>query len=169
MDTTVRPAGAAPGEVASGRPVRKLPDTSGRDAAGVAGETCSLDARADLALEGMTCAACATRIEKVLNRIDGVEAAVNFATESASVHYDPARADVDALLAAVARAGYGARVRIDEAAERELESSRRETAWRALRRELVIAVALTAPLLLQMVAMLVPGTATGHEELLPRW
>ncbi|MGE5668412.1 MAG: heavy metal translocating P-type ATPase [Betaproteobacteria bacterium] len=169
MDTTVRPAGAAPGEVASGRPVRKPPGTSGRDAARVAGEVCEPDARADLALEGMTCAACATRIEKVLNRMDGVEATVNFATESASVRYARARADVDALVAAVARAGYGARLKVDEGAERELESSRRETAWRALRRELAISIALTAPLLLQMVAMLVPGTATGHEELLPRW
>ena len=137
-----------------------------RDAAG---EACALDSRADLALEGMTCAACATRIEKVLNRIGGVEAAVNFATESATVHYDPARADVDALLAAVARAGYGARVKVEDSAERDLESSRRETAWRVLRRELAISIALTAPLLLQMVAMLVPGITQGHEDLLPRW
>ncbi|MGE5088411.1 MAG: heavy metal translocating P-type ATPase [Candidatus Levyibacteriota bacterium] len=164
MDASVRQRDALPGASA---PVRTAGEGAG--GAAVAGETCSLDARAYLALEGMTCAACATRIEKVLNRIDGVEAAVNFATESASVHYDPARADVDALLAAVARAGYGARVRIDEEAERELESSRRETAWRALRRELAIAVALTAPLLLQMVAMLVPGMTQGHEDLLPRW
>ncbi|MGC1818918.1 MAG: heavy metal translocating P-type ATPase, partial [Casimicrobiaceae bacterium] len=118
---------------------------------------------------GMTCAACATRIEKVLNRIDGVDAAVNFATESATVRYDRARADVDALLAAVARAGYGARVKVDDGVERELESSRRESTWRELRRDLAISIALTAPLLLQMVAMLVPGLGAGHDELLPRW
>ena len=62
--------------------------------------------RVELALEGMTCAACAARIEKTLNRLPGVEAAVNFATESARVDYDRARADSAALLAAVARAGY---------------------------------------------------------------
>ncbi len=169
MDTTVRPRDAAPGEMPSGHPGGQVAGVDGRGGAGAAGEVCELDARADLALEGMTCAACATRIEKVLNRIDGVEAAVNFATESATVRYDRARADVDALVAAVARAGYGARLKVEEGAERELESSRRETAWRALRRELAISIALTAPLLLQMVAMLVPGMAPGHGELLPRW
>ena len=45
----------------------------------------------DLALEGMTCAACAVRIEKVLNRLPGTQASVNFATESAGVRFDPAR------------------------------------------------------------------------------
>ena len=124
--------------------------------------------RVDLALEGMTCAACAARIEKTLTRLPGVEANVNFATESASVRYDGARAGVDALLAAVARAGYGAHVRRDEEVERALESSRREAAWHALRRELAIAALLTAPLLAQMVAMFVPGAAS-HEDLIPRW
>ena len=121
----------------------------------------------DLALEGMTCAACAARIEKTLNRLPGVEAAVNFGTESARVDYDRARSDVGALLAAVARAGYGARVWRDEAAERTRESSRRDAAWRALRRELAVAAVLTAPFLVQMATMLVSGT-TAH-ELLPRW
>ena len=45
----------------------------------------------DLQLTGMTCAACAARIEKVLNRAEGVDAAVNFATETAHVEFDPAR------------------------------------------------------------------------------
>jgi Cu+-exporting ATPase len=122
--------------------------------------------RVDLALDGMTCAACAARIEKTLNRVPGVEAAVNFATESASVRYDSARANVDTLLAAVSRAGYGGRVKRDEAAERSLESARREAAWRSLRRDLVVSILLTAPLLAQMVAMFMPGAA--HEDMLPR-
>ncbi len=164
MDTTVRREDPA---VAAGNPASAASDGAGSAAAGA--DACALDARADLALEGMTCAACATRIEKVLNRIDGVDAAVNFATESATVRYDRARADVDALLAAVARAGYGARVKVDDGVERELESSRRESTWRELRRDLAISIALTAPLLLQMVAMLVPGLGAGHDELLPRW
>jgi P-type Cu+ transporter len=125
-------------------------------------------ARVDLALEGMTCAACATRIEKTLNRVPGVDAAVNFATESAQVRYDAARADVDALLAAVTRAGYTAHVRRDEAVERTRESGRRSDAWRALRRELALAAVLTAPFVAQMALMLAPGGAT-HAELLPRW
>jgi len=46
----------------------------------------------DLQLTGMTCAACAARIERVLNRTEGVRAAVNFATETAHVDFDAARA-----------------------------------------------------------------------------
>jgi DNA-binding NarL/FixJ family response regulator len=63
--------------------------------------------RVQLALEGMTCASCATRIERKLNKLEGVEATVNFATEQAAVSYDPARTAVDDLIRAVeaARAG----------------------------------------------------------------
>jgi Cu+-exporting ATPase len=126
------------------------------------------DGHVDLALEGMTCAACAARIETTLNRLPGVSASVNFATESARVAFDRAQADVDALVAAVSRAGYGARVRRDVAAERGLESRRRAAAWRALRVELALAAVLTAPFLAQMLWMFVPGTPL-HGELLPRW
>ena len=62
-----------------------------------------------LDLEGMTCASCAARIEKRLNRLDGVEATVNFATEQATVHCEPS-VSVDELVGAVSAAGYGAHV-----------------------------------------------------------
>ncbi len=45
--------------------------------------------RTTLAIEGMTCASCATRIEKRLNRLDGVSASVNYAAEQAAVSFDP--------------------------------------------------------------------------------
>ena len=122
----------------------------------------------DLALEGMTCAACAARIETSLNRLPGVTANVNFATEAARVRFDRADTDVAALIAAIRRAGYDARVKRDEAAERDLEAGRRAAAWHELRRDLVISLALTAPFLAQMAWMLVPGAA-GHDDLLPRW
>ncbi|MES1246533.1 MAG: heavy metal translocating P-type ATPase [Actinomycetota bacterium] len=61
----------------------------------------------ELELEGMTCASCAARIEKKLNRLDGVEATVNFATERATVHAGE-DVSVEALVAAVEAAGYGA-------------------------------------------------------------
>ncbi len=64
--------------------------------------------RAELDLGGMTCAACATRIEKRLNRLDGVEASVNYATEQASVRFDPSAVDLSDLITAVERAGYTA-------------------------------------------------------------
>ena len=63
----------------------------------------------DLAISGMTCAACATRIETVLNKLPGVAANVNFATEKASIRYVPGLADAGAMIAAVRRAGYEAR------------------------------------------------------------
>ncbi|HEV2639990.1 MAG TPA: heavy metal translocating P-type ATPase [Actinocrinis sp.] len=65
------------------------------------------EASVDLALTGMTCATCATRIERKLNRLPGVAASVNFATEQATVRY-PATVDQADLLAAVAAAGYRA-------------------------------------------------------------
>ena len=48
--------------------------------------------RLDLPIEGMTCAACAVRVEKKLNKLHGVSAAVNYATERASVAFDAATA-----------------------------------------------------------------------------
>jgi Cu+-exporting ATPase len=64
-------------------------------------------AHLDLTLTGMTCASCAMRIEKKLNRIDGVTASVNFATEKASVDYDPALATPDSMVETVESIGYG--------------------------------------------------------------
>ncbi len=131
--------------------------------------------RVDLALEGMTCAACATRIEKVLNRLPETQAAVNFATESAQVRFDPVSTPVEALLAAVERAGYKARVKADAQKERAEEQARRASAYRSLRREFVIAALLTLPLVAQMIPAFLgqePLTWFGpgaHHDVLPRW
>jgi Cu+-exporting ATPase len=66
--------------------------------------------RVELAIGGMTCSSCAARIERKLNRLDGVVATVNFATEAASVSYDPAAVDPQDLVAAVEATGYTARL-----------------------------------------------------------
>jgi Cu+-exporting ATPase len=128
--------------------------------------------RIELGLEGMTCAACAARIEKALRRIPGVEASVNFATETASATLGPAIGP-EQLLAAVARAGYHAVVRTDAAAERAADRARKAAAYAELRRETWIAAALTLPLLAQMAPMLASGDWLGgtnvHAEWLPRW
>ena len=58
-----------------------------------------------LSIGGMTCASCVARVEKKLNKLDGVSASVNLATESARVTA-PSTVSVDDLLATVARAGY---------------------------------------------------------------
>ena len=64
----------------------------------------------ELAISGMTCASCAARIEKKLNRLDGVRASVNFATEKAQVTFDPARVTPADLVATVEATGYRARL-----------------------------------------------------------
>jgi P-type Cu+ transporter len=64
----------------------------------------------ELPITGMTCASCAARVEKTLNRLDGVRASVNYATESASVTFDPALVAPEQLVDAVEQAGYGARL-----------------------------------------------------------
>jgi Cu+-exporting ATPase len=114
----------------------------------------------------MTCAACAVRIEKVLNRVPGTQAAVNFATESAAVNFDPARAGVDQLLEVVAKAGYTARVKQDAEAERVETDVRRRATLKALRRDVIVATLLTLPLVVQMIPMLI---GLPHMEFLPRW
>jgi len=63
----------------------------------------------ELALMGMTCASCAARIEKKLNRMEGVTATVNYATETADVHVSDANVAVGDLVATVEAAGYKAR------------------------------------------------------------
>ncbi len=66
-------------------------------------------AAVELAIGGMTCASCAARIEKKLNRMDGVEATVNYATEKAKVTYLGADVSVEDLIATVEATGYTAR------------------------------------------------------------
>jgi Cu+-exporting ATPase len=113
-------------------------------------------------IEGMTCASCVNRITRFLNKVDGVdEANVNLATESATVRFNPARADIAALAAAVEAAGYLARVpepTVDQAAaktktESEPERSYAERHLQDIRRRLLVAALLTAPILLGLARM----------------
>ncbi len=97
-------------------------------------------ARVRLDVAGMTCASCAARIERKLNKLEGVEATVNYATDEAAVIYDPDVVTVDDLVAAVAAVGYRAAL-----PENELET--RDTS-RSLLVRLVAAAALSAPLVL---------------------
>jgi P-type Cu+ transporter len=93
----------------------------------------------DLQIEGMTCASCAARIERRLNRLDGIEATVNFATEEANVR-SSAPFDVDDLVAAVAAAGYRARVSAETAPGREADDANGQVADAARLRLLVSAI-----------------------------
>jgi P-type Cu+ transporter len=107
--------------------------------------------RTELAISGMTCASCAARIERKLNKLDGVEATVNFATEHAAVTYDPAIAKPEALVEAVESAGYGAALPVPaheqaQAGHEHHDQSEAETA--ALRQRVLISAVLSLPVLL---------------------
>ncbi len=81
---------------------------TGDRSAAAAGERPGGERRSvDLVIGGMTCASCAARVERKLNRLDGVAATVNLATEKARVYF-PAAVSPDELIAAVAQAGYTA-------------------------------------------------------------
>jgi Cu+-exporting ATPase len=106
-----------------------------------------------LKVGGMTCAACAARIEKKLNSMEGVEkAAVNLASERASVEYDSSRLKVSDLIKAVEGLGYQAQRAEEVSADREKEQ--REKEIKILRLELIVSAVLSAPLLFAMVLML---------------
>ncbi|MCX8087314.1 MAG: heavy metal translocating P-type ATPase [Rhodocyclaceae bacterium] len=125
----------------------------------------------ELAIGGMTCAACAARIERQLNKLPGVEATVNLPAERAHVRFDPAQVDVERLIATIVKTGFSAS--LSTAETREEEKARKEAAYRAERRRFWIALLFTLPLLSQMPAMFEAGfehAAAGHgEDFLPRW
>ena len=118
----------------------------------------------ELALGGMTCAACAARIEKQLNKLPGVEAAVNFAAERAHVRYAPGDVDVERLIATVVKTGFTAD--ISTADTRSEEKARKLAIYHDELRRFWISAALTLPLVAQMAFMFGADT---HDDVLPRW
>ena len=119
----------------------------------------------DLSIEGMTCAACAGRVERALRKVPGVaDASVNLASETAQISAAaPAQPGLPAtLIAAVQQAGYDAHDR--QNTTQADDAARRATAATHEWRQLAIAAALTAPLLLGMILHL-----TGAPMALPGW
>ena len=104
-----------------------------------------------LAISGMTCAACATRIEKGLKKVDGVvNANVNLASEKASVEYIPGKTNLDQLVAAVKKAGYSAKIAGDANADTEKEA--REEEYKTQRNKFLIGAFLSIWFLPQMIS-----------------
>ncbi|QLJ00316.1 cadmium-translocating P-type ATPase [Streptomyces sp. NEAU-sy36] len=104
----------------------------------------------ELLIGGMTCASCAARVEKKLNRMEGVSATVNFATEKAKVSYG-AGVEVADLIATVVRTGYTAEEPAPPRAEPEAtdeETPGPDSELGALRRRLLVSVLLAAPVVL---------------------
>ena len=105
----------------------------------------------DLAVGGMTCAACALRIEKQLNKLPGVEAVVNLASERAHVRFVPTVVDTARLLATVEKAGFTAALAEDHT--REEDRARKVALYHRERLRFVLSALLTLPLLAQMALM----------------
>lgn len=106
----------------------------------------------DLDITGMTCASCANRIEKKLNKQEGVTATVNYATEKAHIETgEGAAADADSYIAIVEKLGYGGSV---PKPERPAGDDPAAKELRGLKRRLVVAIALATPVIL--LAMIPP-------------
>ncbi|HEU4909935.1 MAG TPA: heavy metal translocating P-type ATPase [Propionibacteriaceae bacterium] len=97
----------------------------------------------ELDVQGMTCASCAARIEKKLNRLEGVNATVNYATEKATVHLSSGTT-AQTLIETIEQTGYGATLPAESPRDPDLE-------LRQLRRRLIITAALSLPVI--MIAM----------------
>ncbi|MFE5283792.1 heavy metal translocating P-type ATPase [Nocardia sp. NPDC056611] len=99
----------------------------------------------ELDIGGMTCASCASRIEKKLNRMDGVTASVNYATEKAKVSF-PDSVTADDLIAKVVDTGYTAAVHHTEPVKTEAaETDSAPSAADLLRHKLLVTLALAVP------------------------
>ncbi|APC49039.1 copper-translocating P-type ATPase [Virgibacillus halodenitrificans] len=110
-----------------------------------------LTEKADLDVFGMTCAACSTRIEKVLNKQDGVKlATVNLTTESASIEYNPGLIDVKSLIDKIKNTGYDAKPK----AEAKEKQSYKEKQLKDMKTKLIVSAILTSPLLVTMLVHL---------------
>ena len=105
--------------------------------------------KTELEITGMTCAACSSRIERVLNKMDGIDQAnVNLALEHASVIYNPDMTDVATIIARIEKLGYGAFQEVDQ---QETEDIRERESRHQLIKFIAAAV-LSLPLLWTMVA-----------------
>ncbi|MCQ4922504.1 heavy metal translocating P-type ATPase [Tissierella carlieri] len=98
-----------------------------------------------LIVEGMTCAACSTRVEKVLNKLEGVvKATVNLSTNKATIEYPSGVIDEDILVKAVEKAGYKAELEVERDLDREKEM--REKEIKSLKTSFIISAILSLPL-----------------------
>ncbi|MDM7947844.1 MAG: heavy metal translocating P-type ATPase [Oceanibaculum nanhaiense] len=121
----------------------------------------SIEQTYDLAIEGMSCAACVGRVEKALAKVPGVDrAAVNLATEQARVRLAETLDPAD-LVAAVEKAGYGAHL-IEAGAGPDKQAEADTLRWESIR--LAAAILLTLPLVLPMI-----GMAVGVHWMPPAW
>ncbi|WP_347356648.1 heavy metal translocating P-type ATPase [Bdellovibrio sp.] len=117
----------------------------------------------ELQLIGMSCVNCAGKIEKSLNALPGVKASVNFATEKAHVDFGDSPLKIENLIKTIQELGYQA---FEVNSEVDTQKAKEEAAaeYRKELRLFVISVILTAPFIVEMIAMF-----SGYHEIMPRW
>ncbi len=116
-----------------------------------------------LQINGMTCAACSERIKRALDKLPGVTAIINLATEKAHISFNPGSTTVSALIAAIVKEGYNA-TEINKFNRAE-EKARRLSAYQTELRMFWISAVLTLPLMLHMGAIFSDTTT----DFIPRW
>jgi Cu+-exporting ATPase len=123
-----------------------------------------LNRRLELTIGGMTCASCAARIEKKLNKLEGVRATVNYATEKARVDHADGVTPED-LVATVTRTGYTAELPADADADPDTKpnTSPAGTDLKALRERLLGSAVLAVQVIAMSMAAMVPGLKVPHE------
>ena len=112
--------------------------------------------RAELGVDGMTCASCSSAVERALRKLDGVEEpSVNLATNRAAFSYDPTKVKLAQVRDAITKAGY---TPLDLASEdtRDAEQEKREKALRLMRLRLIVAIVFAAPILYIAMAHMFP-------------
>lgn len=112
--------------------------------------------RAELGVDGMTCASCSAAVERALKKLDGVsDPSVNLATNRAAFSYDPAKIKLAQVREAISKAGY---TPLDLATEdtRDAEQEKREQALRRMRFRLITAIVFAAPILYIAMAHMFP-------------
>lgn len=108
---------------------------------------------------GMTCAACSSRVEKVLNKLEGVtSASVNLATEKATVTYLPQQIRLSAIKDAIRKIGYQP-LNASKSDAAEMDGIRKQNAMRVLKTKLVVAIVFAVPLFYLAMAPMVPFVA----------
>ena len=141
-----------------------MPDTNRQRGRSEPEQPIAGEEEVDLSISGMHCASCVSRVEGALAGVPGVRAArVNLATERARVIVDPTSFDAEAASKAVTRAGYGATL-ADDDPSRAVEAIRSERADRvdALRRQVIVGAALTAPLIVLGIGPMLVGGSWAH-------
>jgi Cu+-exporting ATPase len=115
------------------------------------------DKRVTIPIEGMTCASCVSRIEKVVGKLDGVaQVSVNLATEKADVLYDPSRVRLSAIKKAITDAGYTPR-EIDTSAAVDSDAERKQRDIRVMWTKFIVAASVAAPMLYLAMGHMLPS------------